>query len=387
MTDRRRFETIAIRAGQDPDPSTGAAVVPIFQTSTFVQEAVGKHKGYEYSRTDNPTRRALEVCLGALEDDSQAIAFASGMAAITTLALTLRARQRVVIPRDVYGGTYRLFFKVLGDFGLECVTADMRSADEVAAVLDDGAGLVLVETPTNPSLQILDLAMLAELSHSAGALLAVDNTFATAYIQQPLDFGADVSVYSATKYMGGHSDLVAGAIVTRDAELAERLRFLQNAAGAVPGPFDAWLLLRGLKTLGIRMRAHCAGAERVAEWLSSRDGVVRVFYPGLPDHPGHDLATKQMAAQGDPLYGGIVSVELDSEERALALCGSTDLFFLAESLGGVESLIEHPARMTHASLAGSGLEVSPGLVRISVGIEHPDDLIADLDRALGFLES
>jgi cystathionine gamma-synthase len=383
MTEHMHFETAAIHAGQDPDPATGAAVVPIYQTSTYVQNAVGQHKGYEYSRTDNPTRRALETCLGALEGSSQAIAFGSGMSAIATLVLTLRSGDRVLLPDDVYGGTYRLFARVMADFGVEYATVDMTSEEGVRRALEAGAGLVVVETPTNPALKILDLGLMADLSHEAGALCAVDNTFATPYLQQPLEFGCDVSIYSATKYMGGHSDLLVGALVTRSSELAERLRFLQNAVGAVPGPFDSWLLLRGLKTLGLRMRAHSEGAMRIAHWLESRADVPAVFYPGLAGFPGHGLAAKQMAAQGDPLFGGMVSFELESEERALSVCESTTLFWLGESLGGVESLIEHPARMTHASLAGSGIEVSPTLVRLSVGIEHPDDLIADLDHALG----
>ena len=382
MTADIHFETIAIHAGQDPDPTTGAAVVPIYQTSTYVQQAVGKHKGFEYSRTDNPTRHALETCLGALEGRAQAIAFGSGMAAISTLAMILRSGERVVISDDVYGGTFRLFARVTADFGIGYATVDLSDLDAVREELRGGAGLVLAETPTNPALKILDLEGLAALAHDAGALFAVDNTFATPYIQRPLDFGADVSIYSATKYMGGHSDLVSGGLVTRDAELADRLRFLQNAVGAVPGPFDAWLLLRGLKTLGIRMRAHSAGAGRIAAWLRDQTGVAEVMYPGWGDFPGHDLAVKQMAANGEALFGGMVSIELDSEERAIAVCEGTELFFLGESLGGVESLIEHPGRMTHASLAGSGIEVSPRLVRLSVGIEHPDDLIADLGRAL-----
>jgi cystathionine gamma-synthase len=383
MTEHMHFETAAIHAGQDPDPATGAAVVPIYQTSTYVQEAVGHHKGYEYSRTDNPTRRALETCLGALEGSSQAIAFGSGMSAIATLVLTLRSGDRVLLPDDVYGGTYRLFARVMADFGVEYATVDMTSEEQVRGALEAGAGLVVVETPTNPALKILDLGLLADLSHEAGALCAVDNTFATPYLQQPLEFGCDVSIYSATKYLGGHSDLLLGALVTRSTELTERLRFLQNAVGAVPGPFDSWLLLRGLKTLGLRMRAHSEGAMRIAHWLESRADVRAVFYPGLAVFPGHELAAKQMAAQGDPMFGGMVSFELESEERALRVCESTELFWLGESLGGVESLIEHPARMTHASLAGSEIEVSPTLVRLSVGVEHPDDLIADLDRALG----
>lgn len=382
MTDGMRFETAAIHAGQDPDPATGAAVVPIYQTSTYVQQAVGEHKGYEYSRTDNPTRRSLETCMAALEGATEAVSFGSGMAATATLALTLAPGARVVIPDDAYGGTYRLFSKVMPDRGLELVTVDMTDLGAVAGALQGAAGLVFAETPTNPLLHVLDMAALAEVAHEAGALFVVDNTFATPFLQRPLEFGADAVLYSATKYLGGHSDLVMGLITTSNEELAARLRFLQNAVGAIPGPFDAWLLLRGLKTLGIRLRAHCAGAERVAAWLRDRSSVARVIYPGLDDHPGHDLAGAQMGSSGMPRYGGVVSLELASEERALALCERTKLFFLGESLGGVESLIEHPGRMTHASLAGSGLEVSPALVRLSVGIEHPDDLVADLDRAL-----
>jgi cystathionine beta-lyase/cystathionine gamma-synthase len=377
-----RFETAAIHAGQDPDPATGAAVVPIYQTSTFVQQAVAKHKGYEYSRTDNPTRQALETCLAALEGADHAIAFASGMAAMATLALTLKSGDRVLIPDDVYGGTYRLFSKVMTDLGVSYASVDMTDEAAVAAALEDGAALVVAETPTNPVLKILDIAMLARLAGDAGARLVVDNTFATPYLQRPLDYGADVVLYSGTKYLGGHSDLVSGSLATSDAALAERARFLQNAAGAVPGPFDCWLLLRGLKTLAVRMRAHCEGAERIAHWLEAHEGVEKVFYPGLVSAAGHDLATKQMSAAGEPLYGGMISVELESEARALQVCERTKLFFLGESLGGVESLIEHPGKMTHASLAGSGMEVSDGLVRISVGIEHPDDLIGDLEQAL-----
>lgn len=383
MTHRMRFETAAIHAGQDPEPTTGSAVVPIFQTSTYAQDGVGVHKGYEYSRTDNPTRHALEACLAALEGAEHACAFGSGMAAISTLAMTLRSGARVLLATDVYGGTYRLFSKVLNDFGISFATVDMTDLDTVRSAAVDGVDLMLVETPGNPMLKILDLEGLAEIAHGAGGRLAVDNTFATMYLQRPLDFGADVVVYSGTKYLGGHSDLVAGSLATNDDALTERLRFLQNSIGAIPGPFDSWLLLRGLKTLGIRMRAHSAGAGRIAAWLAERDDVVAVNYPGLADFAGHDLARKQMSAQGEPLFGGMVSFEAASEERALAICEATQLFFLAESLGGVESLIEHPGRMTHASLAGSGIEVSPALVRLSVGIEHPDDLIADLESAMG----
>ncbi|MCA1708146.1 MAG: cystathionine gamma-synthase [Actinobacteria bacterium] len=381
MTDGMRFETAAIHAGQDPEPETGAVIVPIYQTSTYVQEAVAKHKGFEYSRTDNPTRRALETCLASLEDAGHAITFASGMSAIATLALTLGSGQRVLIPDDVYGGTYRLFSKVFDEFGLAYETVDMTDLDAVDRILGSDVSLVLAETPTNPLLKILDLAALAERSHRAGALFAVDNTFATPYIQRPLELGADIVLYSATKYLGGHSDLVMGSIATSSDELAQRMRYLQNAVGAIPGPFDSWLLLRGLKTLAIRMRAHCDGAAAIAASLVDRD-VGEVYYPGLESHPGHTIATAQMNACGPTLYGGMVSFRAGSMDRALQICERTELFFLAESLGGVESLIEHPGLMTHASLAGSGMEVPDDLVRLSVGIEHPDDLIADLERAL-----
>lgn len=377
-----RFETSAIHAGQDPDPATGAAVVPIYQTSTYVHEAVGQHKGFEYSRTDNPTRRSLEICLAALEGAADAVTFGSGMAATATLVLTLKAGDKVVIPDDVYGGTYRLFDKVLSDLGISYSIADMTDRASVTSALEGGAALVFVETPTNPMLKVLDISMVAELAHAAGALVAVDNTFATPYLQRPLEHGADVVVYSATKYLGGHSDLVMGSLATNDPSLAQRLRFLQNAAGAIAGPFDSWLLLRGLKTLAVRMRAHCDGAARVAAWLQQQETVRRVYYPGLEDYAAHNVAKRQMSAAGEPLYGGMVSFEAESEKAALAVCERTKVFFLAESLGGVESLIELPARMTHASLAGSGMEVSPTLIRLSVGIEHPDDLIADLAQAL-----
>ena len=381
MSDAIRFETAAIHAGQDPDPATGSAVVPIYQTSTYVQEAVGKHKGFEYSRTDNPTRRALETCLAALDGTRHAITFGSGMAAITTLALTLKQGDHVVFPNDVYGGTYRLFSKVLSGLGLRWTWVDMTDLDAVRNAMTAETRLVIAETPTNPLLKILDLSALAELAHTAGALLAVDNTFATPFIQRPLDLGADVAIYSATKYLGGHSDLVMGSLALSNDELAEQLRFLQNAVGAIPGPFDAWLLLRGLKTLAIRMKEHSANAMKVAEWLAQHPHVTNVHFPGLPSFAGYEIATKQMAASGEPLYGGMVTIEVDTEERAHQICERTELFFLGESLGGVESLIEQPAAMTHASLADSGVEIAPNLLRISVGIEHSDDLIADLEQA------
>lgn len=383
MTDGMRFETAAIHVGQDPDPETGSAIVPIYQTSTYVQQAVGVHKGYEYSRTDNPTRRALETCLASLEPASHAVAFASGMAATTTLALTLSKGDRVLIPNDVYGGTYRLFSKVMANLGLEFTALDMTDIPLVRKALEAGrVKLLLAETPTNPTLHVLDLDALGSLAREFEALFVVDNTFATSYIQRPVDFGADAVVYSATKYLGGHSDLVAGAITTNDAALAEKLRFLQNAAGAVPGPFDCWLLLRGLKTLAMRMRAHSEGAALVAHWLDQHQGVEHVYFPGLKSFPGHEVAAKQMSAAGKPLFGGMVSFTVESKARALEICERTKLFWLGESLGGVESLIEYPAVMTHASLAGSGMEVPDTLIRLSVGVEHPDDLIADLDQAL-----
>jgi cystathionine gamma-synthase len=383
VTDPMRFETAAIHSGQDPDPATGAAVVPIYQTSTYVQEAVAKHKGFEYSRTDNPTRRALETCLAALEGTTHAVAFSSGMAAISTLALTLKSGDRVLIPDDVYGGTYRLFAKVLTDVGIAFATVDMTDLDAVDRELERGVALLLAESPTNPLLKVLDLRELTKRAKAAGALVAVDNTFATPYIQRPVDLGADVAVYSATKYLGGHSDLVVGSLATSDEALAERLRYLQNSVGAIPGPFDCWLLLRGLKTLALRMRAHCAGAARIAEWLRTQDQITKVHYPGLADFPNHQVAAAQMNASGESLFGGMVSFEVDSKQRAFDICERTELFFLGESLGGVESLIEHPGQMTHLSLAGSGMEAPETLVRLSVGIEHPDDLIADLDRAMG----
>ncbi len=357
-------------------------MVPIYQTSTYVQQAVGEHKGFEYSRTDNPTRRALETCLATLEGVEHGISFGSGMAAITTIAMTLNSGDRVLIPDDVYGGTHRLFAKVMNQLGLAFEAVDMTDLEAVAAACRRGVAMLIAETPTNPLLKVLDLTELAALAHEAGATIVVDNTFATPYLQRPLDFGADAVVYSATKYLGGHSDLVMGAVTTGDHELAERLRFLQNAVGAVPGPMDCWLLLRGLKTLAVRMRAHSEGGERIARFLAGHPAVTRVHYPGRESFPGHELATKQMAASGTPLYGGMIGFEVESAELAREVCNRTKLFWLGESLGGVESLIEHPGEMTHASLVGTGFEVPQELVRLSVGIEHPDDLIADLDGAL-----
>jgi len=375
------FETLAIHAGQDPDPVTGAVVPPIYQVSTFKQDGVGGLRGgYEYSRSANPTRDALEECLTALEGGSRSLAFASGMAASDCLVRAVcRPGDRVLIPHDAYGGTFRLFDKVFQGWDLTYDSVPMPDPVAVRAALSEGpAALVWVETPTNPLLSIADIAALADLAHDAGALLVVDNTFASPYLQQPLALGADVVIHSTTKYLGGHSDVVGGAIVVADPELGERLAFLQNATGAVAGPFDAWLTMRGIRTLGVRMDRHGENAQRVADMLVSHPAVAQVYYPGLPAHPGHETAAKQMRG-----FGGMVSFRArGGEQHAVDICGRTRLFILAESLGGVESLIEHPGRMTHASAAGSPLEVPPDLVRLSVGIETAEDLLEDLRSAL-----
>ncbi len=371
------FETTAIHAGQDPDPAFGAVAVPIYQTSTYAQEAVGKHRGYDYARTGNPTRTALQTAIAALEGGHGALCFASGMAAQATFFYLLRPGDHVVLGNDVYGGTYRLIARVLAGWGVAFDAVDLGDPDALAAALRDTTRVVWVETPSNPLLKIVDIRRVADAAHAAGAWCVVDNTFASPYLQRPIELGADVVVHSTTKYLGGHSDVVGGALVTTDPELHERLAFLQNSAGAVPGPFDEFLVLRGLKTLAVRMEAHCRNAEAVAAMLAAHPKVARVHYPGLPSHPGHEIAARQMRR-----FGGMVSFECDTEERALEVCRRTRLFFLAESLGGVESLIEHPGRMTHASVAGSPLEVPPTLVRLSVGIEHPDDLALDLRQAL-----
>jgi cystathionine gamma-synthase len=375
------FETLAIHAGQEPEPRTGAVVTPIFATSTYAQDAVGAPRlGYEYSRTQNPTRDALQECLAALEGGRHGLAFASGLAAEDTLLRTVCAPgDHVVIPDDAYGGTYRLFSKVAQRWGLDWTAARVSDVEALRTAVRMGRTKVIwIETPTNPLLGIADLAALAGLARDAGALLVVDNTFASPYLQQPLALGADVVVHSTTKYVGGHSDVVGGALVVNDDELAQRLAFHQNAMGAVAGPFDAWLTLRGAKTLGVRMDRHCDNAERVVEFLTGHRAVATVLYPGLPEHPGHEVAAKQMRR-----FGGMVSFRAaGGEQSAIEICNRTKLFVLGESLGGVESLIEHPGRMTHASAAGSPLEVPGDLVRLSVGIETVDDLIADLDRAL-----
>jgi cystathionine gamma-synthase len=376
------FDTLAIHAGQEPDPVTGAVVPPIYQVSTFKQDGVGGLRGgYEYSRSANPSRAALEECLAALEGGTRALAFASGMAATDCLVRTVcRPGDRVLIPHDAYGGTFRLFDKVLTGWNLDYTPVPMTDPAAVrAALADRRARLVWVESPTNPLLSIADIAVLAGIAHDAGALLVVDNTFASPYLQQPLALGADAVIHSTTKYLGGHSDVVGGAAVVSDPGLGEQLAFLQNATGAVAGPFDSWLTLRGIKTLGVRMDRHSQNAQRVAEMLASHPQVAEVYYPGLESHPGHEAAAKQMRG-----FGGMVSFRArGGEAAAVAICGRTRLFTLAESLGGVESLIEHPARMTHASVAGSALEVPADLVRLSVGLETCDDLLEDLRAALG----
>ncbi|MBD0689329.1 cystathionine gamma-synthase [Kitasatospora sp. NPDC096077] len=375
------FETLAIHAGQEADPQTGAVVTPIYQVSTYKQDGVGGLRGgYEYSRSANPTRTALEECLAALEGGARGLAFASGLAAEDTLLRTiLKPGDHIVIPNDAYGGTFRLFAKVLTRWGVEFSVANTQKLDDVRAALRPNTRAVWVETPSNPLLGITDLAGLAEVAHGAGALLVVDNTFASPYLQQPIALGADAVVHSTTKYMGGHSDVVGGALVLAEAGLGEEVAYHQNAMGAVSGPFDAWLVLRGIKTLGVRMDRHSSNAEKVAELLASHPKVSQVLYPGLPEHPGHDIAAKQMKA-----FGGMVSFRVaGGEEAAVEVCNRAQLFTLGESLGGVESLIEHPGRMTHASAAGSPLEVPADLVRVSVGIESIDDLLADLKQALG----
>ena len=376
------FETRAIHAGQEPDPTTGAVVPPIYATSTYKQDGVGGlRRGYEYSRSANPTRTALEECLAALEEGERGFAFASGLAAEDTLLrATCAPGDHVVIPDDAYGGTYRLFAKVAEPWGLQHTPAAVADVDAVRAAVQPGrTRIVWVETPTNPLLGIADVEALAAVAHEAGALLVVDNTFASPYLQQPLTLGADVVVHSTTKYCGGHSDVVGGALVVRDHQVADTVAFHQNAVGAVAGPFDSWLVLRGLRTLGVRMDRHCENAERVVEFLTGHGAVSEVIYPGMPEHPGHAVATRQMKR-----YGGIVSFRLKGgEQQAVDVCDNARVFTLGESLGGVESLIEHPGRMTHASVAGTPLEVPGDLIRLSVGIETADDLVADLDQALG----
>jgi cystathionine beta-lyase/cystathionine gamma-synthase len=373
------FETRAIHVGQEPDPATGAVIVPIYQTSTYVQEEVGVHKGFDYSRTANPTRHALEECLASLEGAAHGLAFSSGMGAITTVLHLLSPGDRVVSVNDVYGGTYRIFTKVYEPKGyvFELVSVDAFN-EGLGELLDERTRMVWVESPTNPLLNVVDIAAAARAARAADALCVVDNTFATPFLQRPLELGADLVVHSTTKYLGGHSDVVGGFVGVTDDALAERLAFLQNALGAVPGPFDSWLVLRGLKTLALRMDRHCRNAGSVAAWLGGHEAVGRVHYPGLPDHSQHELAARQMSG-----FGGMVSFELrGGEDETRRVVEATRIWRLGESLGGVESLIEHPGLMTHASLAGSPFELPANLVRLSVGIESAADLIADLEQAL-----
>ena len=377
-----KFGTKAIHAGQKPDPVTGAIMTPIYQTSTFVQSAPGEHRGYEYARTGNPTRAALEANLAALEDGEFGLCFASGMGAMDAVVRLLGAGDHVVAGDDLYGGTYRLFTKVFSRFGMEFSFVDMAETSGLERVINPATRLVWLETPTNPLLKVMDIAALAEIAKASGALVVVDNTFATPYLQQPLALGADIVVHSLTKYLGGHSDVIGGAVITGNPELAEKLAFLQNAVGAVPGPQDCFLVLRGLKTLHVRMERHCENALRVARYLQDNPRVGQVYYPGLPEHPQHELAARQM-----PGFGGMISFELadDSLGRAVKFCAATRVFSLAESLGGVESLVEHPAIMTHASIPRDVREsygLRDSLIRLSVGIEDIEDLLEDLEQAL-----
>ena len=372
------FETRAIHEGQEPDPATGAITTPIYQTSTYLQEEVGKNKGYDYSRAGNPTRTALETCLASLESADHGVAFSSGIAGVTTLMHLVSPGERVVSVNDVYGGVYRLFSQVYEAKGYDFTFVSAQEiGTSLADHIDDQTRIVWLESPTNPLLNLIDIEAAARAAHTKGAIVVVDNTFATPYLQRPLELGADVVVHSTTKYLGGHSDVIGGFVATNDPTIAERLRFLQKSLGAVPGPFDCWLVLRGLKTLAVRMERHCENARRIAAWLDEHEAVERVLYPGLASHPGHDIAARQMSDSG-----GMISFLAASEEAAIGLVAETKIWKLAESLGGVESLIEQPARMTHASTADAPFAVPGNLVRLSVGIESADDLVADLEHAL-----
>jgi cystathionine gamma-synthase len=372
------FETRAIHDGQEPDPATGAVTVPIYQTSTYVQEAVGEHKGYDYSRVANPTRTALQLCLASLESAEHGLAFSSGLGATTTIMHLVSPGDRIVAVNDVYGGVYRMFSQVYEPKGYEFTWLPAGEiGDNLADHLDERTRIVWLETPTNPLLNVIDIRAAAEAAHAAGAMVVVDNTFATPYLQRPLELGADIVLHSTTKYLGGHSDVIGGFAATNDPTIAERLQFLQKSLGAVPGPFDCWLVLRGIKTLAVRMRQHCENAQEVAIWLSRNPLVEQVLYPGLPTHPGHTIAAKQMKH-----FGGMISFLVETEEEAVALVARTKIFQLAESLGGVESLIEHPARMTHASTADAPFAAPKNLIRLSVGLESAEDLVADLEAAL-----
>ena len=378
------FNTRAIHAGQEPDPMTGAVVPPIYQVSTYAQDGVGGLRGgYEYSRSGNPTRTALQECIASLEapgiESARGLAFASGLAAEDTIIRTvLKPGDHVVLPNDAYGGTYRLFAKVAQPWGIDFSTAEITNPESIAAAMTSKTKLLWIETPTNPLLNVGDIAAIAAVAHAGGAFLVVDNTFASPYLQQPLLLGADIVLHSTTKYMGGHSDVVGGSLVAVDPELGEQLAYHQNAMGAIAGPFDSWLVLRGLKTLGVRMDRHNANAAEVVAFLQTQNSVEHIYWPGLPEHPNHHVAQKQMKG-----FGGMVSFRVKGgEQAALEICAKTSVFTLGESLGGVESLIEHPARMTHASVSGSPLEVPNDLIRLSVGIENSEDLIADLEKAL-----
>ncbi len=382
MTHQHHLETQVIHAGQEPDPATGAVMTPIYQTSTYVQEAVGKHKGYDYSRSGNPTRTALEQNLAALEGAACGLAFASGMAAINTVITLLKPGDHALVMNDVYGGTFRLFDKITRHYGVEFSYVDAADLDAFRAAVRPNTKMVWLETPTNPNLKLVDIAAVAEISRRQQALLVVDNTFAGPFLQSPLALGADVVIHSTTKYLGGHSDVVGGAAVMNDRALYDDLAFKQNAMGGVPGPQDCWLVLRGIKTLAVRMERHCRNAMTLAQWLFDHPAVKRVIYPGLPNHPQHELAKRQMRD-----FGGMISIVLKGgQPAALEMVKHTRLFALAESLGGVESLLEVPAAMTHASTTDSDFAVDPGLVRLSVGIEHVDDLLADLAQALAQVE-
>jgi cystathionine gamma-synthase len=372
------FETRAIHEGQEPDPATGAITVPIYQTSTYVQDAVGEHKGYEYARVANPTRTALQLCLASLESAEHGLAFASGLGAVTSIMHLLSPGDRVVAVNDVYGGVYRMFSQVYEPKGYQFEWVPAAEVNtNLADHLDERTRIVWLETPTNPLLNVIDIRTAAEAAHAAGAMVVVDNTFATPYLQRPLELGADIVVHSTTKYLGGHSDVIGGFAATNDPTVAERLQFLQKSLGAVPGPFDCWLVLRGIKTLAVRMRQHCENASAVALSLDRHAHVEKVLYPGLPTHPGHTIAAKQMRD-----FGGMISFLVESEEEAVAVVARTKIFKLAESLGGVESLIELPASMTHASTADAPFAAPKNLIRLSVGLESAEDLVSDLEVAL-----
>jgi cystathionine beta-lyase/cystathionine gamma-synthase len=373
------FATRAVHAGQEPEPLAGAVMTPIYQTSTYVQEGLGRHKGYEYARTQNPTREALERNVASLEGGTFGFAFGSGLAALDSVLKLLRSGDHVVCGENVYGGTHRLMQRIYTELGLRFTFVDMRDVRNVERTLTEATRMVYCETPTNPMMNLVDLSAVGDLTQSRGLLYVVDNTFATPFFQRPLEFGADIVLHSTTKYLNGHSDMVGGILVTSRDDLAERLGFIQNAAGGVPGPMDCWLALRGIKTLPLRMRQHDTNGRRIAEWLAGRREVTRLYYPGLPSHPQHELACRQMSG-----FGGMISLDLGDAARARRFVESTSIFVLAESLGGVESLIGHPASMTHASVPPAmrqEMGLTDSLVRLSCGIEDTEDLITDLDRA------